>query len=99
MNKMDIDDKAILNIAEDAAEILREKSADSFDVYVRWSSSISAEAREQKLDAFEQAQTWGAGIRALLPGGRLGFAFATGSPEAVREAASMAVQNARNSEA
>ena len=62
MNKMDIDDKTILNIAEDAAEILRERSADSFDVYVRWNSSISAEAREQKLDAFEQVQTWGVGI-------------------------------------
>jgi PmbA protein len=98
MNKTDMDDKTILNIAEDAAKILRERSLDSFDVYVRWSSSISAEAKEQKLDAFEQAQTWGVGIRALLPGGRLGFAFATGSPEAVREAASMAARNAESSE-
>ncbi|MHB8174290.1 MAG: TldD/PmbA family protein [Nitrospirota bacterium] len=98
MNDMDIHDKTILNAADDAAAVLRQKGVNSFDVYVRWSSSISAEAKDQKLDAYEQARSWGAGIRALLPDGRLGFSFASGSPEAVREAASMAVQNARNSE-
>ncbi len=91
-------DEIILGAADDAAKVLREKGAKSFDVYVRWNSSISAEAKDKKLDAFEQAQSWGAGIRALLPDGRLGFSFAAGSIDAVREAASMAVENARNSE-
>ncbi len=98
MNEIKQNEEIILEASDDAAKILSEKGVKSFDVYARYSSSVSAEAKEQKLDAFEQAQTWGAGIRALLPDGRIGFAFAAGSIDAVREAASMAVQNARNSE-
>jgi len=88
----------LLNKADEAAEMLSGKNALGFDVYVRSSSSTSVEVKEQKLDAFEEASTWGIGVRVLGDGGRMGFAFSTGSDAAAREAALMALENTRSAE-
>ena len=70
--------------AEKAAETLSGNNTAGFEIYVRGSSSTSVEVKEQKLDAFEESQTWGVGIRVLLADGRMGFAYSTGSEDAVR---------------
>ena len=88
----------LMSTAEKAAELLAAQKTAGFDIYVRGSSSTSVEVKEQKLDAFEESQTWGVGIRVLLADGRMGFAYSTGSEDAVKEAASKAFENAGNSE-
>ncbi|MGA2191895.1 MAG: TldD/PmbA family protein [Nitrospirota bacterium] len=93
-----MDENELMDAALAAAGILKAKGIAGYDVYVRGSAASSAEVKEQKLDAFEEARTWGVGIRALLPDGRMGFAFSTGSADAAREAALKAAQNAENSE-
>src|SRR5512135_86311 len=88
MNKQKLKDTA-----HKAAAALLAGAVKDFDVYVRASASTSVEVKEQKLDAFEESETWGVGIRVLAGGGRMGFAFSTGGPGAVEEAAAKAVAN------
>ncbi len=88
----------LMSTAEKAAETLSGNNTAGFEIYVRGSSSTSVEVKEQKLDAFEESQTWGVGIRVLLADGRMGFAYSTGSEDAVKEAAAKAFENAGNSE-
>jgi len=87
-------EKELIETAKSAASVLAGKGLNGFDVYVRASSSTSVEVRERTLDAFEEASTWGVGIRALRTDSRMGFAFSTGSPDAGIEAARQAVENA-----
>jgi PmbA protein len=88
---MNMSEKDLMQVAEKAAGILAGKS---FDVYVRGSSTSSVEVKEQRLEAYEEARTWGVGVRVLIEGGRVGFAYSTGSPDAVEEAAHKALTNA-----
>ena len=88
----------LMETAERAADILAGYPNMGFDVYVKGSSSSSVEVKEQKLDAFEQAETWGIGVRVLDPDGRVGFAYSTGSADAAREAVVRAVENSASSE-
>ena len=83
----------VIDTAERAASTLSARGVKAYDVYVRASASTSVEVREQKLDAFEESETWGVGIRVLAEGGRMGFAFSTGGPGAVEEAAAKAIAN------
>ncbi len=89
----------LFDAADKAADAFLTKGVSAWDVYVRSSSSTSAEVKEQKLDTFEEAVTWGAGVRALLPDGKMGFAYSSGSPEAVSQAAQKAYENAQHAEA
>src|SRR5512135_686956 len=88
MNKQEI-----IDTADRAASTLKARGVQAYDVYVRASASTSVEVKEQKLDAFEESETWGVGIRVLAEGGRMGFAFSTGGPGAVEEAAAKAAAN------
>ena len=88
----------LFSAADKAADAFTDKGVSAWDVYVRSSSATSAEVKEQKLDAFEEAVTWGAGVRALLPDGRMGFAYSSGSPDAALMAARKAYENALNAE-
>lgn len=88
----------LIGTVEKAAMSLAGRNLSAYDVYVRASASTSIEVEGQKLDSFEQSETWGIGIRALTRDGRMGFAYSTGSPDAVAEAAARAVENAGSSE-
>jgi len=85
-------------LAEKALALLSKTPATGYDVYVRSSKSTSVEIKEQQLDAYEEAETWGVGVRAMLDGGRMGFSYSTGSEKAVESAVSAAVENAASSE-
>jgi len=87
----------LIGLADKAAAILSMSPGLDFDVYVREARATSVEVKEQKLDAYEEAETWGVGIRVIAAGGRMGFAYSTGSEDAVREAAAQAVKNAVSS--
>ncbi len=87
-----------MDTAEKAAGLLSARNAGAYDVYVRGSVSTSVEVKEQSLDAYEESDTWGVGIRVLLPNGRMGFAYSTGSDEAVTAAVAGAIENAGSSE-
>jgi len=88
----------LIDTAEKAAKLLNAGNVPAYEIYVRGSASTSVEVKEQKLDAFEQSETWGIGIRVLLADGRMGFAYSTGSTEAVSEAVAKAAENAASSE-
>lgn len=89
----------LTDIAAIAADILSGTAASGYDVYVRSSRSTSVEVKSQELDAYEEAETWGIGVRAMLEGGRMGFAYSTGSDDAATRAVEAAIANAASSEA
>jgi len=91
-------EKELFDKADLAAGALAGKGAQGFDVYVRSSASTGVEVKDQALDAFEEADTWGVGVRVMLDGGRMGFAWSSGSDEAVKDAALLAIENAKSSE-
>lgn len=83
-----------MDIARKGVELLSRTNAAGYDVYVRSSRSTSVEVKSQVLDAYEESGTWGVGVRAMLDGGRMGFAYSTGSDGALEEAVRAAVANA-----
>ncbi len=71
---------------------------DAAEVFLRSYTSTTIEVKEQKVDAFEQANAIGAGLRVIAKG-RVGFAFTTDLNErALTNLAQSAVTNAHNTE-
>lgn len=88
----------LIDIAAKAADMLSGSPLAGYDVYVRSSRSTSVEVKSQELDAYEEAETWGIGVRAMLGGGRMGFSYSTGSEDAVKHAVDAAIVCAKSSE-
>ncbi len=91
-------EREIIDIADSASELLAGQGLDGYDVYVRSSVSSSVEVKGQELDAYEEAGTWGIGVRVMLPGGRVGFAYSSGRDDAPQAAVKAAVENAKSAE-
>jgi PmbA protein len=91
-------EKDLLDIADRAASLMTGKGASGFDVYARSSATSSVEVKAQELDAYEEAVTWGVGVRVMLPGGKVGFAYSSGRDDAAEIAASAAAANAASAE-
>lgn len=91
-------EKELLEIAGAASGLLAGKGLAGHDVYVRSSVSSSVEVKGQELDAYEEAGTWGIGVRVMLSGGRVGFAYSSGRDDAAEAAVRAAVENARSAE-
>jgi len=88
----------LLDIADRAAALMADKGTAGFDIYARSSSTSSVEVKSQELDAYEEAVTWGVGVRVMLPGGRVGFAYSSGRDDAAEAAVSAAAANAASAE-
>jgi predicted Zn-dependent protease len=65
-------------VIDQALAILKKKSIDGYELYLRESSHFETESKDGKVDTLETSRSWGMAFR-ILNDQRMGFSYTTSS--------------------